>query len=180
MTLKTTIAILTALIGLSISIPAFAKPNMSRIEQRAAIYLLKKAGAQSLNLQNRDIKPQHGACEQPSSGECVSFVAGAYASSDQRLKAARACAGNSGPECVKFVAGSYASFDQREDAAISCKNNLGDACVQFVAGGYASTDQRIQAGLACANADAECVKQVAGNYASTDQRIEAAKACGGN
>ena len=65
-----------------------AKSELNLTQSRAAAFLLKKAEAKSLfeSLPN-DCHPPSGT------SECVQYVGGSYPSTDERLKAARACAG---------------------------------------------------------------------------------------
>lgn len=160
-----------------------AKSELNITQLRAAAYLLKQSEKQSLNKKTESFLEQE-ACQPPVTpspdGQCVSYVAGSYPTSDERLRAARACAGVYSLECVQYAAGSYPTFSERETAAQSCRGVYDVACAQYVAGSYPTTSERAQAVEACRYANVDCVKQVAGSYPTLAERIAAAKACSGN
>ncbi len=163
---------------------ASAKQELGALEKRAAIFLLKQSTLKSQALKSaKFFSSQNEICEddkpKPSS-DCISYVAGSYPSTDERVRAARACAGNHGVSCATYVAGSYPSFSEREAAALACRNVSDLSCAKFVAGSYPSNSERVTAAKACKNASLECVKYTAGSYPSFSERVAAANACGGN
>lgn len=168
-----------------------AKSELNVTQLRAAAFMLKKAEQKSVSantssktssiLEHDNCHPPYPKPEPPKPDtECITYVAGSYPSTDERVRAARACVGVYSLACVQYAAGSYPSFAERESAARSCSGIHDIECAQFVAGSYPSTSERLQAVEACRYADVTCVRQVAGSYPSFAERISAAKACGGN
>lgn len=171
---KLSLVIACLLLG---SMSSVASAELSSVQLKAADFLLKQIEAPK-KISIRESRP---VCDEPApiGAGCVGFVGGSYPSSDERLRAARACAGVRDLACVQYVAGSYPSFSERETAARQCSGVDDTACVEFVAGSYPSRSERDQAAASCKYASVDCVRQVAGSYPSFSQRVAAAKACGG-
>ena len=169
-----------ALLTFSLTLPCFASVPlpMSTAEQKAARFLIHKSSSNQKN-QLMALSYPGEICPNKINTDCITFVAGNYPSTDEKLAATRACVGNFNSECVKAVAGSYASTLEKLEAAKACRGNLSQECMSYVAGSYPSTNEKIQAAKACDGADVECVKYVAGSYPSSTEKIAAAKACGG-
>ncbi|MGZ6399689.1 MAG: hypothetical protein ACXWQ0_19225, partial [Bdellovibrio sp.] len=111
--LKTTFVLLL----FSFSNLVLAKPAMNTYELRAASYILKKASSREFTFQTQSLSAPNEICHPVNTIDCVQYVAGQYASSDERLQAARACIGNNGLSCVQYVAGNYASFADKINSA---------------------------------------------------------------
>lgn len=160
-----------------------AKSELNTTQLRAAAFLLKKAEQKSFKTESL-VEHLPPGCHDPVTppvpdSQCVTYVAGSYPTSDERIRAARACAGVYSLKCVQFAAGSYPTFSEREAAARSCSGVHDTACAEYVSGSYPTTSERTQAVEACRYASVECVRQVAGSYPTFSERIEAARACGG-
>jgi hypothetical protein len=188
MTLKNIITGLLLFFAGSTSMAAAkVQPSQKQIENRAALFLLKKSEAslQSRQTFNRE-SDRLDRCDdqQPGDMSCVQYVAGNWSpTTEQRAEAARSCVGNRNDICVKYVGGDWSpTFEQRTAAARSCRNNQNSDCANYVAGNWSpSFEERTTAASACQNADVECVKYTAGNWSPDFQtRVNAAKACGGN
>jgi hypothetical protein len=171
--MKTFLILALGLVSATSAFAAVSAKERVELTSRSATYFLT-AGNAAETAAPAECGPA------PSTQACITFVAGAYPSSDERIAAARACVGNYGDTCATWAAGAYPSYDVRVVAARACRNNLSTDCAAFVAGAYPSYDQRIAGVSACQNADFDCVKYVAGAYPSYDQRIAAAKSCAGN
>ncbi len=146
------------------------------LDEKVARFFLREASRASVVLE------QHGdRCEpiEPAGKECIVYVAGDYASQDERLASARACIGNRGVECARYVAGDYASREDRISAARSCSRVPEAACAKYVAGDYASRADRVEAAKSCKNSSLSCIRSVVGSYPSRSDRIKAARACAG-
>ncbi len=155
-----------------------ASGTTSAFNLKASEFLLDRS---QINFDFREKATPDPVCDpRPDIQACIAFVAGKYATSENRLEAARACAGFVGVDCVTFVAGKYATFENRIEAANSCKGTRELECVKFVAGKYATLENRILSAKSCRNAEEACVRHVAGQYATFEARVEAAEACGGN
>ncbi len=170
---------------LTSGVGSWGSSAMTRLEKKASFFLMKKSLITESKLQSTstDFIPLDGEyCPaQPPrpNSECIVFVTGNFPSTDDKLRAVRACAGNYNAVCAKYVAGNFPNFDERVAAAESCRNNIDTDCMKFVAGDFPSSDERKTAAMACRNASLDCVKYTAGNFPNFDERLSAARACGG-